>query len=218
MQELLTGRTRLEGFTDPWRIRRLGDLGTFLKGRGIKRGDVRSSGVPCIRYGELYTTFQNYTDRTASFVARGIADTALPIRRGDILFAGSGETKAEIGMSVAYVGVAPAVAGGDIIVLRGTGYDSVFLATLLNTAHVAAQKARAGQGDAVVHIHARALAELSIPVPEPDEQHAIAQIFLDADANISTLERRLESARAIKQGMMQELLTGRTRLLAEVAA
>lgn len=212
-QELLTGRTRLPGFTSQWDPRQLGDLGTFLKGRGIKRDDVRPNGVPCIRYGELYTTFQNYTASTVSFVSQAVADTALPIRDGDLLFAGSGETKDEIGMTVAYVGNPPAVAGGDIIVLRGGGYDPVFIATLLNTPTVARQKARAGQGDAVVHIHARALASIALTIPHLDEQRAIAKILRDADAEIAALERRLESARAIKQGMMQELLTGCTRLV-----
>ena len=118
LQQLLTGRTRLPGFTDSWRIVTLGELGAFYKGRGVKRDDVRPSGVPCIRYGELYTEFGNYTRTTRSFVSPGVAATALPIRPGDLLFAGSGETRAEIGTCVAYVGEAAAVAGGDIVVLR----------------------------------------------------------------------------------------------------
>lgn len=102
--------------------------------------------------------------------------------------------------------------------LRGDDYDPHFLATLLNTPGIAAQKARAGQGDAVVHINTRALANVVVKLPAKDEQQAIAQVLLDVDGEIAAIERRLESARAIKQGMMQELLTGRTRLPAEAAA
>lgn len=218
MQELLTGRTRLQGFVQPWATRSLEEVGGFLKGRGIRRDEVKSSGVPCIRYGEIYTTFSNYTSSSVSYVSKAVAQTSLPIQYGDILFAASGETKEEIGMSVAYIGNEGAVAGGDIIVLRGNGYDPVFLATLLNTPSVASQKARSGQGDAVVHIHSRSLASLSVALPEIDEQHAIGAVLRDADDEIAALERRLKSARAIKQGMMQELLTGRTRLTEEVAA
>ena len=215
MQELLTGRSRLPGFDDQWRDIRLGELGSFLKGRGIKRDQVRPTGVPCIRYGELYTAYTGYTETTLSFVEPSIAATALPIHEGDILLAGSGETKEEIGMSVAYIGDTAAVAGGDIIVLRGSSYDPVFLASLLNSPSVAAQKARGGQGDAVVHINSRVLAAIGLRVPELAEQQEIASVIRDADAETAVLERRLEVARDVKQGMMQELLTGRTRLSVE---
>lgn len=219
MHELLTGRTRLPGFTAEWKESRLGSFGTFLKGRGIKRDEIQSRGVPCIRYGELYTTFENYTEQTASFVSDDIAATALPIRYGDILFAGSGETKAEIGTNVAYLGKVQAVAGGDIIVFRGISHNPVFLSSLLNSPAIAAQKARAGQGDAIVHIHSSSLAEIVVNVPPIEEQEAIAQILQDADKEIAALDRRLETARNIKTGMMQELLTGRTRLpVAEVSS
>jgi type I restriction enzyme, S subunit len=217
-QELLTGRVRLAGYSDAWTAKTVSTLGKFLRGRGVKREDVRTSGVPCIRYGELYTTYRNYTASTESFVDASVATTALPIRPGDILFAGSGETKEEIGTTVAYVGDSSAVAGGDIIVLRGTGYDPVFLASLLNTPAFAIQKARSGQGDAVVHINWRALAGIEVTVPSLLEQEAIAEVLLDTDAEIAALERRLETARAVKTGMMQQLLAGRTRLPLDASA
>lgn len=212
MQELLTGSTRLPSFSADWKHIRLRELGSFLKGRGVKRDDVRLTGVPCIRYGEIYTVFGDYADRTRSFVSPPTAATALPIRKGDVLFAGSGETKAEIGMSLAYIGEPDAVAGGDIIVLRGTDFNPVFLASLLNSPAIAAQKARKGQGDAVVHINSTALGDLTLKIPSRDEQDKIAAVIQDADSELGVLGARLDKARAIKQGMMQELLTGRTRL------
>ncbi|MBT9605741.1 restriction endonuclease subunit S [Microbacterium sp.] len=218
MQELLTGRTRLPGFSAEWNDVLLRELGSFLKGSGVKRDDVRSTGVPCIRYGEIYTVFGDYADRTRSFVSSPIAATALPIRKGDVLFAGSGETKVEIGMCLAYIGEAEAVAGGDIIVLRGAGFNPVFLASLLNTPAIAAQKARKGQGDAVVHINSTALGDLMLKIPRRDEQNAIAAVIQDADRELGVLGARLDKARAIKQGMMQQLLTGRVRLPVEAAA
>lgn len=212
MQQLLTGRTRLPGFTDEWSLTTLGNLGAFFKGKGVKRDDVRTTGTPCIRYGELYTDFIDYTALTRSFVSRDVANTALPIRSGDLLFAGSGETRAEIGVCVAYVGNSPAVAGGDIVVLRGDAFNPVYLATLVNSPVVADQKARAGQGDAVVHISSRALAAIVVSLPSRPEQDAIADALIDSDREIATLRGRLQKSRAIKTGMMQQLLTGRTRL------
>ena len=212
IQELLTGRTRLPGFGGQWETKRVGALGIFSKGKGIKRTDLRETGVPCIRYGELYTRYENYVDKPVSKVAQDIADIALSIRRGDLMFAASGETADEIGVCVAYVGNEPAYAGGDIIVLRASGQDAVCLAHLLNAPVAARQKARMAQGDAVVHIRADHLAQIELALPPLPEQRAIATVLSDVDFEITALERRLEKTRAIKRGMMQQLLTGSIRL------
>jgi type I restriction enzyme S subunit len=209
MQQLLSGQTRLPGFSDPWLKTSLGALGVFLKGRGIRRDQIHLTGVPCIRYGELYTTFNDYTYDACSFVSPEVAATAMPLQSGDLLFTASGETRDEIGKCIAYVGSVPAVAGGDLVVLRGVGFNSVYLALLANTPPVVNQKAHMGQGDAVVHISSRALAGIQIVLPSLDEQKAIAAVILDADRELFTLRQRLGKARDIKTGMMQHLLTGR---------
>jgi len=218
MQQLLTGKTHLPGFAESWSTSLLGTLGTFLKGRGVKREDVRNSGVRCVRYGELYTVFDEYTYETISFVSPEVANSALPLKTGDLLFAGSGETREEIGKCVAYVGPTPAVAGGDVIVLRGDQFNPAFLGLLCNTAQVTSQMTRAGQGDAVVHIYSHALSAIEVTVPSRPEQDAIAKAIVDANREIKLLRSRLIKARDIRQGMMQELLTGRTRLPVEESA
>ena len=136
----------------------------------------------------------------------------MPIKKGDLLFAGSGETADEIGICVAYVGDEPAYAGGDIIVLRASGQDAVYLAHLLNAPVAARQKARMAQGDAIVHIRGDHLAEVEFHLPPVPEQQAIATVLSDMDAEIEALECRLDKTRALKQGMMQQLLTGSIRL------
>ncbi len=128
-------------------------------------------------------------------------------------FAGSGETKEEIGKCIAFVDKLEAYAGGDIVILRPRGFDSLFLGYALNTANVIRQKASRGQGDAVVHISAVALAQIEVRVPDATEQTAIATLLSDMDAELAALEAKLAKARDLKQGMMQELLTGRIRLV-----
>ena len=213
MQQLLAAETRLPGFSGAWETKRLGELGTFAKGRGIKRDDVSYEGLPCIRYGELYTRYQDYISKVASRIPPSVAATALPIKTGDLLFAGSGETAEEIGRCAAYVGKEQAYAGGDIIVLTPSGQNSIYLGHLMNHPIVAEQKARLGQGDAVVHISANNLAQVQIKLPPITEQNAIAAVLSDMDAEITALEQRRDKTRAIKHGMMQQLLTGRARLV-----
>ena len=213
MQQLLTGKTRLPGFRGKWETRRIEELGSFSKGRGIKREDVSDTGLPCIRYGELYTRYKDYILDPVSRISPAIALEALPIKKGDLLFAGSGETAEEIGICAAYIGKEPAYAGGDIITLTPSGQNSIYLGYLMNHPTVATQKARMGQGDAVVHISANNLAQVRIDLPPLTEQIAIANVLFDMDAEIAVLERRRDKTRTIKQGMMQQLLTGRIRII-----
>ena len=213
MQELLTGQKRLPGFTGKWEAKRLGEVGTFLKGSGVTKLQAMSGELRCIRYGELYTRHNDYIKEFFSFISLVVALTATPLKRGDILFAGSGETKEEIGKCAALIHEVEAYAGGDIVILRTEGADPLFLGYYLNTPTIARQKASRGQGDAVVHIGSSALAAVQTKLPKPDEQSAIASILSDMDADIAGLEAKLAKARLVKAGMMQELLTGKTRLV-----
>ena len=217
MQQLLTGKTRLPGFSGKWETKRLGELGAFAKGRGIRREDISFEGLPCVLYGELYTRYHNYTWGISSHIPREVAQRALPIKAGDILFAGSGETAEDIGRCASYLGNEEAYAGGDIVVLRPTGQDPIYLGHLLNHPTVQAQKTRMGQGNAVVHISTRNLAQVHINLPRLKEQSAISAVLSDMDSEIAGLERRRNKVGAIKQGMMQELLTGKIRLFGQNA-
>ncbi len=226
MGDLLTGRVRLPGFSgvgmkhteigeipEDWDITTIGQLGKFGKGRGIKRNDVSEIGFPCIRYGEIYTLYDYFVTETVSKISESVAKQSQEIQKGDLLFTGSGETAEEIGKCVAYLGDEPAYAGGDVIILTPTADDALFLGYLFNSPIVVDQKAQFGQGDAVVHISIRNLENIKIPLPSLREQQAIARVLSDMDAEIEALERERDKARAIKQGMMQELLTGRIRLV-----
>ena len=209
MQQLLSGKIRLPGYHRKWHRRTLGDLGTFLKGHGITRDQVQMSGVSCIRYGEIYTTYRDYTSTAVSKISHSLAETTLPIENGDLLFASSGETRDEIGKCVAYTGSEQAVAGSDIAVFRGSGFNSVYLACLANTPAIARQKAQLSHGNTIVHLSSHALATIEMKLASPQEQDAIAAVILDAGTEIELLRRRLAKAKAIKQGILQELLPGR---------
>lgn len=214
MQELLTGNRRLPGFSGEWSKCKLGSLGALLKGTGISRNDSNSGNLPAVRYGELYTKHRNYVNSYFSHISKEVASNAQRVYRGDILFAASGETKEDIGKCSAIIYETAAYAGGDILIFRPTAQlDPVFMGTLLNMADARKQRAEQGQGDAVVHIHADALSSISIMIPNIEEQQAIAEILIGMDKEIELLERKLEKYRQVKQGMMQQLLTGKIRLV-----
>ena len=131
MQELLTGKRRLPGFSGKWEKKRLGDLGSFLKGNGVRKNEANSGDIPCVRYGEIYTHHNDYIRRFNSSISREVAETATRLHYGDLLFAGSGETKAEIGKCVAFAYNMEAFAGGDIVILRSTKLDPCLYGILL---------------------------------------------------------------------------------------
>lgn len=213
MQELLTGKKRLSGCSGAWRKTALGNIGKFSKGRGIKKDEVSLEGLACIRYGEIYTCFNSYVKNCRSFISQDIAMQSLKIKKGDLLFAGSGETAEEIGKCVAFLGEYEAYAGGDIIVFTPQAQDSMYLGYLMNHTSVTTQKAKMGQGDAVVHISARNLGQIEFWLPPIDEQQRISTTLFNMDAELAALEAKLDKYRQIKKGMVQELLTGRIRLV-----
>ncbi len=196
-----------------WVASKLGSLGVFLKGSGVRKDDSMSGELPCVRYGEIYTKHNDYIKCFHSWISRDVAVTAKRLRRGDLLFAGSGETKEEIGKCVAFVDGFEAYAGGDIVILRPERIDSLFMGYCLNTGPINRQKAANGQGDAVVHIRASALGDIDISIPSFDEQTSIATTLSHMDAEIAGLEDKRSKARHLKQGMMHNLLTGKIRLV-----
>lgn len=212
MQELLTGKRRLKGFTGAWAEKRLGEIGVFSKGAGISRAESGTGDLPAVRYGEIYTHHNDYVRHYISRISGEVAEKARLTKRGDILFAGSGETEEDIGKSVSVLddGV---YAGGDLIIFSSSEQtDPIFWGYLLNLPYVQRQKTLSAQGGTVVHIRAASIASIRVRYPPLPEQRAIAAVLSDMDAEIANLEAKLKKMTLLKQGMMQDLLTGKVRL------
>jgi type I restriction enzyme S subunit len=205
-------QTEVGVIPEDWEARLLGSLGVFSKGQGIRKAEAASGDIPCIRYGEIYTHHNDVVRIYNSYISQEVAQTSKRIRKGDILFAGSGETKEEIGKAVAFLGDDEVYVGGDIVIFSPQAQSSEFLGYLLNTSIVVRQKASRGQGDAVVHISASALSAVCFPLPPFPEQRAIAAVLSDVDALIAKLDQLIAKKRDLKQAAMQQLLTGQTRL------
>jgi len=196
-----------------WEVISLGELGTFAKGKGILKEQVISVGLPCIRYGEIYTTYNFIIKDFKSFIDEDVAKESKEIKSGDILFAGSGETAEEIGKSVAYIGNEKAYAGGDVIILSTKKEVNVeCLSYALETDIAKKQKRVLGQGNSVVHIYPSDLVNIRLLLPPLPEQKAIAQILGLMDSAINTNNRLITKKELQKNWLMQKLLTGKKRL------
>jgi type I restriction enzyme S subunit len=188
-----------------WKKCTLGELGVFSKGSGVTKAEVRESGFPCIRYGEIYTHHGTVVSAYNSFIDGATAHKSQRIEYGDILLAGSGETKEEIGKATAFMFKDEAYAGGDIVIFRPSNSDSTFLAYLLNSQAVISQKASAGKGDAVVHISATDLGKIQIDIPSLSEQLAIAKKLTDIDELIEVLLSEKNKLKDIRLATLQEI-------------
>ncbi|MBR5281949.1 MAG: restriction endonuclease subunit S [Alistipes sp.] len=213
MQRLLTGRVRLSGFTTPWQKIKLGEIGKFEKGAGVPKDKITSSGCKAITYGEIYTKYNYVINNFASYIDEETARESKQISSGVILFAGSGETLEDIGKCVAFIDNDKAYAGGDIIIFNPTiEVDSLVLSYILNSPIAIAQKRRYGQGHSVVHIYQKDLARIEFELPSLPEQKAIAEVLTTADNEIAIHRKKLDALRIQKRGLMQQLLTGITRV------
>ena len=162
-----------------WGLMQLGRIGKFSKGSGGTKTDEVPKGVPCIRYGDLYTSHKFHIRASRSFVTETDALNYTPIRYGDILFAGSGETIEEIGKSAVNLIESPACCGGDVILFRpARELDAMFSGYATDCHQSQYQKSCMGRGITIMHIYGSELKNLWVALPSLAEQYAIAR-YLD---------------------------------------
>ncbi|WP_270980742.1 restriction endonuclease subunit S [Campylobacter upsaliensis] len=199
-----------------WEVRRVATLGKFFKGSNISKNDLQDSGVSVVLYGDIYTKYEIKTKQFQSKIAENFAKDKTQILCGDLLFSGSGETKEDIGKCICYLGNEKAYVGGDVIVLRQMGQDSLFLSYVLNSDYIKYQKAVISKGEIIIHIYASNLRDLKIPLPPLQEQKEIAA-FLDSkvaqiNSAIEKTKKQIELVKEYKNTLINEAVCGRINL------
>lgn len=211
MQELLTGKRRLPGFTGEWETTNIDTCFNVLKGKGLSKSQLSSSGQHmCILYGELFTT---YTDIIEIVVSSTNSNEGIDSVAGDILLPGSTTTTGIDLAKASALMMDDVRLGGDINILRPTRkIDSSFLAMYLNTVrrNKIAEKTK---GITIHHLHGNDLKDVLIELPPLMEQISISSAIITINKEVRSLENLLSKYKLIKDGMMQELLTGRIRLV-----
>lgn len=196
------------GLPPGWREAKLGELGSFSRGRGGTKADEDPNGMPCIRYGDLYTHHDCIVRSFASSISPASASSYTRLQHGDVVFAGSGETFAEIGKAAAYCGDAPAYAGADTIIFRpGPELLPHFAGYAVNCESANAHKSRMGQGSSVIHIGSDHLAQMLFKLPPREQQQRIAEILSTVAEAIEQTEALIAKTQQIKAGLMRDLFT-----------
>ena len=224
MQELLTGKKRLPGFSGEWEVKRLGDLFDFSGGFTASRDQLSSEGYCYLHYGDIHTSKKSFVDVRSEY--QDIPKLDIPLKKvssvsllddGDVVFVDASEDDEGTSKHVVIInpdGI-PFISGLHTIVAkcRTNALEHQYRRYCFQTAEVKVQFRFFAVGTKVSGISKTNIAKVTMPVPSVREQTAIAAILSDMDAEIAALETKLAKARQIKQGMMQELLTGRIRLV-----
>ena len=190
-----------------WKIKKLGEIGIFFKGKGVPKNKITDTGFKCLTYGDLYTKYDFVIEGVKSFIDKETALISQEIKYGDICFAGSGETLEDIGKCATFIDDEIGYAGGDIIVFR-TEQNPIVMSYLLNSDIAKKQKFSMGQGHSVVHIYSSQLEMLKLPIPPLEEQEKIAEILLTCDKAICLTTQIITQLKQRNQGLAQQLLTG----------
>ena len=219
MQQLLSGQTRLPGFRGEWEVKRLGDVIHLIRG-GIygeekPRARLRASSVATTAHIEMDDTWNNKEMPVRYFTAEKLRDYATV--EGDLIVVKSSGSAASIQSGkLGFIDSERAekfVFSNFLMLLRPTAILPRFLYFYLCSHNVKKLLPTLVEASTYPNIRLGDYLAVEIPVPPLPEQTAIAEVLTEMDAELAALEQRREKTRALKQAMMQELLTGRTRLL-----
>lgn len=219
MQQLLTGKTRLPGFKGKWEEKRLGDCGFCFNGLTGKSGSDFGHGKAC--YITFLNVLTNVVIDSSIFEPVDICsgENQNEVRRGDIFFNTSSETPEEVGLcAVLEEDVKSVYLNSFCFGFRITDNDvsGRFLAYWFRASAGRALMTSLAQGSTRYNLSKDAFREACVCIPPTlAEQKAIAAVLSDMDAEIAALEADRAKYERIKSGMMQELLTGKTRLKGE---
>ncbi|MEP6889618.1 MAG: restriction endonuclease subunit S [Nitrospirota bacterium] len=215
MQQLLTGQTRLPGFSGKWEVRPIGSFSAFI----TKGSTPTTYGFNWEDGGVLFLRSEcvsdNGLDLTQSMFISEAAHAALirgEVRSGDILITITGNVGRVVHLKPDF-GLANINQHIARIRVKDPGISPDFVCHWLSQPIVRAYYLSITTGQAYPQISLRQVRETHVPFPLFPEQAAIAEVLSDMDAELAALEQRRDKTRALKQGMMQELLTGRTRLV-----
>lgn len=199
---------------EDWRIKRAKFIAEeFVKGSGITKEDVVIDGdIPCVRYGEIYTKYDNYFNECATRTNLSNVPSPTFIEKGDLLFTCTGELVEEIGKNVLYLGEEKCLAGGDIIVMKHKQHPG-FINYAMNCTRSQMQKSYGKAKLKVVHISTLGIGNVYVCLPSYAEQKNIADYLDDFTESINEIilikQQKICQLDEYKKSIIYEYVTGK---------
>lgn len=224
MQQLLTGEKRLPGFSGDWELASFGDLFDFSGGYSASRDQLSNEGHCYLHYGDIHgstktcvNTRRDFLDIPKLSISLGRISEGSLLKHGDVVFVDASEDDAGTSKHLVIENEddVPFISGLHTIVAKSKTNDlaHAYKHYCFQTPAIRQQFMFYAVGTKVSGISKTNIAKLTLPIPSIPEQIAIAAVLSSMDVELATLEARRDKTRNIKQAMMQELLTGKTRLV-----
>ncbi len=218
MQELLTGKKRIEGFSEDWEVKTLGEIGE-ITGAGVdKKINLKETQVKLLNYLDVYRRDYIYSDELNHWVTTNKNKIiGCNVKEGDIFLTPSSELRIDIGFSaIAMEDMENVVYSYHIDRFRlTTKFDKFFSLYMLKTKSFLSQCETMCEGSGKRYVISMGKFKgMIVKFPKSiEEQKAISQIISDMDSEINSLKQKLNKYQKMKEGMMEQLLTGKIRLI-----
>ena len=190
---------------DSWEWARLNSVGSMARGNGIKRNEVVENGYPCIRYGEIYTSYNLFFKDSISHVDNNIYNSSKKIKRNDLVYTLTGENKPDIAKTVAYLGEKDIAAGGDLAVWSNHQMNPLYLSYLLSSPYMISNKVKLATGDIIVHISVDKVGSFIAPIPPLEEQNRIVKQILILEELIKEYSEKEEELYKLNSNIKKQL-------------
>lgn len=192
---------------------RLSKLGNFKKGGGFSRANISNTINEAILYGDIYTKYNYWFKECVTTIDKKGFNTAKHLNESAVLFTASGETKDDIGKTVAYIGKHKIAVGGDIIIYRVEKEFSVkYVSYYCNTSKIKDKKYVESTGEIIVHISSEVLKNIKIPSISIDEQNRLVKKidnFIKLQNNIIFIKNNIiDNYIKLKHSLISEVVTG----------
>ena len=179
---------------EKWETMRLGEIGTFVRGNGLQKTDFREEGVGCIHYGQIYTYYGMFTNKTKSFVSSELASKLKKVEQGDIVLACTSENIEDVCMCVVWEGEETIVTGGHSSIYKHNE-NPRFIAYFLKSKAFEVQKIKYAYGAKVIDIKNDDLEKIYILLPSREKQDKIVDFLNKFEYSIDSLTIALEASK-----------------------
>ena len=182
--------------------KKLGDpeVGEFIRGKRFVKTDMKPEGIPCIHYGQMYTYYGIWANKSKSFVSPELVDAKKlrTAKKGDVIFVAAGETIEDIGMATAWFGDEDVVIH-DACFFYKTKLNAKYIAYYTRTNFFKNQIRKSVSSGKISAINAKGLGKVIIPVPSPEEQERIVTILDKFDTLTNSISEGLPREIALRQ-------------------
>ena len=172
-------------------VKTMDEIGTFIRGRRFVRTDIVQEGVPCIHYGDMYTYYGVWADKTPTFLTKEKASKLRFAKKGDVVIVAAGENDIDIGVGVAWLGEKEVVVHDACFIFKHE-MDPKYISYFLRSMNYHLQIRMGVVDGKICSISAKELGRTLVPVPSLPEQQCIVSILDTFEASIANLGAQLK--------------------------